>query len=192
MTSGKQPVVILDPPVRLGKRGKPTQQDWRSFWKAHCESITTKANDRVKRRKEQRKVLGALKASLRTGDLVAAGHYQRIVDEFFCADVNAADLAVVSESETEGAAAGRPDSNTLVAEECGAAGDDNAGGDTRRSASSSQSENEPETHHGTQIDAHADSQVTKIDGEASQSSDDGAASGVSKPALDFNTVFRSS
>ena len=84
------------------------------------------------------------------------------------------------------------DSNTLAAEECGAAGDDNAGGDTRRSASSSQSENEPETHHGTQIDAHADSQVTTIDGEASQSSDDGAASGVSKPALDFNTVFRSS
>ena len=74
----------------------------------------------------------------------------------------------------------------------GAAGDDNVGSDTRRSASSSQSEDEPETHHGTQIDANADSQITTIDGDASQSSDDGAASGVSKPALDFNTVFGSS
>ena len=111
-----------------------------------------------------------------------AAHSLHREDEFFCADVNAADLAVVSESETEGAAAGRPDSNTLAAEERGAAGDDNANGDTWRSASSSQLENEPGTHHGTQIDANADSQITTIDGDASQSSDDGAASGVPESA----------
>ena len=48
---------------------------------------------------------------------------------------------------------------------------------------------------GTQVDAEADSQITTIDdddaSQLSQLSDDGAASGVSKPALDFNTVFRS-
>ena len=53
---------------------------------------------------------------------MAAGHYQRIVDEFFCADANAADPAVVSESESEGAAAGRLDSDALATVECGEAG----------------------------------------------------------------------
>ena len=74
---------------------------------------------------------------------------------------------MVSDSDSEGAAVGRPDSNTLATEERGEAGDDNVGSDTRRSALSSQSEDEPETHHGTQIDANADSQVTMIDGDAS-------------------------
>ena len=173
----------------MGKRGKPNQRDWRSFWKTHCGSITAAANDRVKRRREQRKVLGALKAALRVGDLVVAGHYQRIIDEFFGADDNAADLAVVSESDSEGAAAGRPAGGTPATVERGDAGDDDAVGDTRRSASPSQSEDEPTTHPGTQVDANADSQVTTIDG--SESSDDGDASEVVRPALDFNTVFSS-
>ena len=100
-----------------------------------------------------------------------------------------ADLAVVSESDSEGAAAGRPAGGTPATVERGDAGDNDAVGDTRRSASPSQSEDEPTTHPGTQIDANADSQVTTID--ESGSSDDGDASEVVRPALDFNTVFSS-
>ena len=120
---------------------------------------------------------------------MVAGHYQRIIDEFFGADDNAADLAVVSESDSEGAAAGRPAGGTPATVERGDAGDNDAVGDTRRSASPSQSEDEPTTHPGTQVDANADSQVTTID--ASGSSDDGDASEVVRPSLDFNTVFSS-
>lgn len=50
-----------------------------------CESITTVANDRVRRRKEQKKVQGALRAALKR-DLVEAGHYRRIMEEFFGAE----------------------------------------------------------------------------------------------------------
>ena len=71
---------------------------------------------------------------------MAAGHYQRIVDEFFCADANAADPAVVSESESEGAAVGRLDSDALATVERGEAGDDNVDSDTRQPTSSSQSQ----------------------------------------------------
>ena len=83
---------------------------------------------------------------------MAAGHYQRIVDEFFCADVNAADSAVVSESESEGAAAGRLDSDALATEERGEAGPgDNVGfnvknvsvKDIRRGNVASDSKNDP-------------------------------------------------
>ena len=74
----------------------------------------------------------------------------------------------------------------------GAGDDDDAGSDTRQSTSSSQFDDEPGTHHGTQIDANVDSQITTIDGGTSQSSDEGDVSGVGRPALDFNTVFRTS
>ena len=56
---------------------------------------------------------------------------------------------------------------------------------------SSQSEDEPTTHCGTQISANADSQVTVIDDGEDRSSDDDATSGRARPALDFHSVFRS-
>ena len=137
-------------------------------------------------------MLGALKASLRSGDLVAAGHYQRIIDEYFGADeVNAADPADVSGEEAEDAAAGRSDSGTPATEDRGVAGMAHMASGVRTSASSSQSEDEPTTHCGTQISANADSQVTVIDDGEDRSSDDDAASGRARPALDYYSVFRS-
>ena len=115
--------------------------------------------------------------------------FLRIVDEFFCADVNAADPAVICASESEGAASGRPDGDTCEIEECGEAGNGDVGSGVRQSTTPSQSEDGPDSHQGTQIDANVDSQVTTVDD--SQSSGEDITSGVSKPALDFNTVFRS-
>jgi len=91
------------PPIRLGKRGKPTQKDWQRFWSARCEEITTAAkcaNDRVRRRKELKKVRGALEAMKRKGDLMAVGHYQRLIEEFFDAD----DAGTADPSEVRGSA----------------------------------------------------------------------------------------
>ena len=68
------------------------QYDWGSaenrhrrtgIWSAQCEEITAVANDQVRRRKERRKALGALKAAMRKGDLVAAGQYQHLIEVYF-------------------------------------------------------------------------------------------------------------
>ena len=71
------------PPVRLGKRGKPTPKDWQHFWSAAAREITTVADDRVRQRKEFRKVQGAFNAALKRSDLVAASEYRYILDMFF-------------------------------------------------------------------------------------------------------------
>ena len=76
------------------------QYDWGSaenrhrrtgIWSAQCEEITAVANDQVRRRKERRKALGALKAAMRKGDLVAAGQYQHLIEVYFGADAAVAD-----------------------------------------------------------------------------------------------------
>ena len=112
--------------------------------------------------------------------------------QYFGADeVNAADLADVSGEEAKDAAAGRSDSGTPATEDRGAAGMAHVASGARRSASSSQLEDEPTTHCGTQLSAKADSQVTVIDDGEDRSSDDDATSGRARPALDFYSVFRS-
>ena len=142
----------------------------------------------MKRRKERLKVLGALKASLRTGDLVAAGHYQRIVDEYFCAEVNAADPAVVSDSESEGAAAGRPDSDALATEERGEAGPgDNTDSEVGESDVTQSSRDTPKAH--STVSVHTEAHGVTFD--FGQRNPDDDASGDARPALDFDTVFRS-
>eukprot|EP01043_Picozoa_sp_COSAG02_P004315 COSAG02_NODE_111_length_36009_cov_42.221248_12_plen_74_part_00 len=70
----------------------------------------------------------------------------------------------------------------------GAAGNDNGTDDARLPASPSQSEGEPESHCGTQIDANVDSQLTTVDDgddgddDDSQLSEHSAASGIERPA----------
>ena len=84
-------------------------------------------------------------------------------------------------------------------EDRGVAGNDNGTDDARLPASPSQSEGEPESHCGTQVDANVDSQLTTVDddddggddGDDSQPSDHSVASGTERPALDFYSIFRS-
>ena len=63
--------------------------------------------------------------------------------------------------------------------------------------SPSQSEGEPESHCGTQVDANVDSQLTTVDDDDdgddddSQLSEHSVASGTERPALDYYSIFRS-
>ena len=69
------------PPIRLGKRGKPKPQDWQRYWSARCAEIITLADDHVRRKKELRKVQGALKAALAKADMMEAEQLRRVIRE---------------------------------------------------------------------------------------------------------------
>lgn len=67
-----------------------------------------------------------MKVALRGGDLVAAGHYQHIIDELFSAEEDdVADPVEISEDESEAdAVASRSNRDALAIEDRGEAGDD--------------------------------------------------------------------
>ena len=182
------------PPVRLGKRGKPTQKDWQRFWSAQCEEITAAANDQVRRRKERKKALGALKAEMRKGDLVEAGQYRHLIEVYFGAD----DDTVADSSERhdgglqEDAAAGRSDQDSIVAVDSGEAETPTTTRPTRQSAPSPTSGDELENIIGTQVDEdlNADSQGTTVDDDFSQQQPSPGSSSGSGSAAD-TTRFRS-
>ena len=125
-----------------------------------------------------------MNAALKRGDLVEAGHYRRIMEDFLGDDED--NVSVPSEASED-----EPQGEDSTGVERGDAGPSaNTNGDARLTTSPSTSEGEPEMHPGTQVDAYVDSQGTMVD-DSSQASTDSDASVSARPALDFKTVFRS-
>ena len=183
------------PPVRLGKRGKPTQKDWQQFWSAQCEEITAAANDQVRRRTERRKALGALTAAMRIGDLVAAGQYQHLIEVYFGAEED----TVADSSERhdgglqEDAAAGRSDQDSIVAVDSSEAETPTTTRPTRQSASSPTSGDELENIIGTQVDEvqYVDSQGTTVEGDDDSQQQPSPGSSSGSESAEDKTRFRS-
>ena len=105
----------------------------------------------------------------RKGDLMAVGHYQRLIEEFFDAD----DAGTADPSEVRGSAL-TSTQHTAAHEERGDTGASGGFTATRQaglSASAPRSGDELDLHHqGTQIDGTADSQGTEVDLAQSQQS----------------------
>ena len=146
------------------------------------------------RRKERRKALGALKAAMRKGDLVAAGQYQHLIEVYFGAD----DDTVADSSERHGgelqedAAAGRSDQDSTVAVDISEAETPTATWPTRQSTSSPTFGDELENPISTQLDEdlNVDSQGTTVDGNDSQQQPSPGSSSGSETAEE-KTRFRS-
>ena len=110
-----------------------------------------------------------------------AGHYRCILEDFFGADEdNASDPVEASRIGPSG------DDHAGV-ESGDAEPGDNTGSVVRQPAVASTLESTPEAP--SNVNVHADSHGVKFDFD--QRSPDDDTSGVARPALDFNTVFRS-
>jgi len=132
---------------------------------------------------------------MRIGDLVAAGHYQHLIEVYFGAEEDT--VADSSERHDGGlqeyAAVGRSDQDSIVAVDSSEAETPTTTRPTRQSASSPTSGDELENIIGTQVDEvqYVDSQGTTVEGDddSQQQSSPGSSSG-SESAED-KTRFRS-
>eukprot|EP01043_Picozoa_sp_COSAG02_P039751 COSAG02_NODE_3160_length_7253_cov_17.821778_4_plen_263_part_01 len=166
------------PPIRLGKRGKPKPQDWQRYWSARCAEIITLADDHVRRKKELRKVQGALKAALAKADMMEAEQLRRVIRENFSFD----DIPDCNVTDPELDSVSSSNSNVAAVEqEIGEAPAVTTDATELLSSSSPDMDGEPML---TQVSDQGDSQATDV-GDALEA--DGQARSSSESKLDSST-----